>query len=77
MLLNLPWQHFPRLTYLLPSPSMTAEGCEFVENTMLTSKEPWLGGWYDVPDAETCCTRCRNTPTCGVWAYCPLAGGAP
>lgn len=24
-----------------------------------------------VDTVDDCCTRCRNTPKCTLWAYCP------
>ncbi|GAB4823284.1 hypothetical protein N2152v2_010330 [Parachlorella kessleri] len=65
----------PAAQFPVPEVNTTApEGCNVANDIMLTSADS-LGGWYDVPDAETCCTRCRNTPTCAVWAFCPAEGG--
>lgn len=62
---------------LNPSPCFAAgQQCATVPNTEWQGKEVVedLYGMMDAQNtAQDCCTRCRNTPRCEIWAWCDKA----
>lgn len=54
---------------------MSAGACTQVSNTLLYYGEDSLTH-SKVDSAETCCTRCRNTPGCNLWNFCPTNAGS-